>query len=63
MDAAAALDDLPAPAADRIRNAATVILIDRDRADGPSVLMGMRGAGAAFLGQHGGVYSLPPVRA
>ena len=49
MDAAAALDGLPAPAADRIRNAATVILIDRDRADGPSVLMGMRGAGAAFM--------------
>lgn len=49
MDAATALDGLPAPAADRIRNAATVILIDRDRADGPSVLMGMRGAGAAFM--------------
>lgn len=49
MDAAATLDNLPAPAADRIRNAATVILIDRDRADGPSVLMGMRGAGAAFM--------------
>lgn len=42
-------DDLPVPSADRIRHAATVILIDRDRADGPSVLMGMRGAGAAFM--------------
>lgn len=37
------------PAADRIRDAATVILIDRDRAGGPAVLMGMRGAGAAFM--------------
>lgn len=37
------------PAPDRIRDAATVILVDRDRADGPSVLMGMRGAGAAFM--------------
>lgn len=42
--------DIPAtPAKDRIRDAATVILIDRDRPDGPSVLMGMRGAAAAFM--------------
>ena len=46
--------DSPAPAAhapapDRIRNAATVILVDRDCPGGPSVLMGMRGAGAAFM--------------
>ena len=38
-----------APAADRIRDAATVLMIDRDRAGGPAVLMGMRGAGAAFM--------------
>ncbi|HHY02149.1 MAG TPA: NUDIX hydrolase [Paracoccus sp.] len=36
-------------APDRIRDASTVVLIDRDRAGGPSVLMGMRGAGAAFM--------------
>ena len=34
---------------DRLRDAATIILIDRDRAEGPAVLMGMRGAGAAFM--------------
>lgn len=32
-----------------IRDAATIIVIDRDRADGPAVLMGMRGAAAAFM--------------
>lgn len=35
----------PAP----IRDAATVIVLDRDRPAGPSVLMGQRGAGAAFM--------------
>ncbi|HRO13612.1 MAG TPA: NUDIX hydrolase [Paracoccus sp. (in: a-proteobacteria)] len=35
--------------ADRIRDAATVILLDRDAPGGPSVLMGMRGAAAAFM--------------
>ena len=34
---------------DRLRDAATIILVDRDRAEGPAVLMGMRGAGAAFM--------------
>lgn len=33
----------------RIRDAATVLLVRRDAAEGPSVLMGMRGAGAAFM--------------
>lgn len=37
------------PADPPIRDAATILLIDRDRADGPAVLMGMRGAGAAFM--------------
>ncbi|WP_246098659.1 NUDIX hydrolase [Paracoccus laeviglucosivorans] len=32
-----------------IRDAATVIVLDRDAADGPSVLMGQRGAAAAFM--------------
>lgn len=36
-------------APDRIRHAATVIIVDRDRAGGPAVLMGMRGAAAAFM--------------
>ena len=46
-------DSAPAPAAsqaqDRIRDAATVIIVDRDGAGGPAVLMGMRGAKAAFM--------------
>ena len=37
------------PADPPIRDAATIIVIDRDRADGPAVLMGMRGAAAAFM--------------
>ncbi|MFC0812409.1 NUDIX domain-containing protein [Paracoccus panacisoli] len=45
-DGAAPAADLPK---DRIRDAATIILIDRDRADGPAVLMGMRGSAAAFM--------------
>ena len=39
---------MTAPAPDRIRNAATVILLRRDT-EKPSVLMGMRGAQAAFM--------------
>lgn len=39
---------MTAPAPDAIRDAATVILLRRDRA-GPSVLMGMRGARAVFM--------------
>ncbi|MCB2135206.1 MAG: NUDIX hydrolase, partial [Rhodobacteraceae bacterium] len=39
----------PAVAApDRVRDAATVILV-RDTPDGPSILMGQRGAGAVFM--------------
>lgn len=34
---------------DAIRDAASVLVIDRDAPAGPSVLMGMRGAGAAFM--------------
>ena len=37
----------PDPAA--IRDAASVLVIDRTAPSGPSVLMGMRGAGAAFM--------------
>ncbi|WP_134725860.1 NUDIX hydrolase [Paracoccus luteus] len=44
MTAAAA-----ALAPDRLRDAATVILLDRDAPGGPAVLMGMRGAAAAFM--------------
>ena len=33
----------------QLRDAATLILVRRDGADGPSVLMGQRGAGAAFM--------------
>lgn len=40
------MNDTPPP---RIRDAATIILIDRERAEGPAVLMGMRGAAAAFM--------------
>lgn len=43
MNETAAKPDTP------IRDAATIILIDRDRPDGPAVLMGMRGAKAAFM--------------
>lgn len=44
------LADTPAaPASDRLRDAATVILLDRDADGGPAVLMGMRGAAAAFM--------------
>ncbi|MEZ5883383.1 MAG: NUDIX hydrolase [Paracoccaceae bacterium] len=32
-----------------IRDAATILLVRRDRGKAPSVLMGMRGAGAAFM--------------
>ena len=32
-----------------IRDAATLIVLDRDAADGPSVLMGQRGANAVFM--------------
>ena len=38
-----------AAAAPAIRDAATVIVLDRNAADGPSVLMGQRGAAAAFM--------------
>ncbi|WP_347266499.1 DNA mismatch repair protein MutT [Paracoccus sp. (in: a-proteobacteria)] len=34
---------------DAIRDAATVLVLDRRSPDGPSVLMGQRGAGAAFM--------------
>ncbi|MRX51268.1 NUDIX domain-containing protein [Paracoccus sp. S-4012] len=43
MSAAAAAPEVP------IRDAATVILLRRDRGEAPSVLMGMRGAAAAFM--------------
>lgn len=36
-------------AAQPIRDAASIIVIDRDVPGGPAVLMGMRGAGAAFM--------------
>lgn len=40
----------PDPAANQpIRDAATVIVLDRNGADGPSVLMGQRGAAAVFM--------------
>ncbi|MDF1621099.1 NUDIX hydrolase [Pseudothioclava nitratireducens] len=32
-----------------LRHAATVLIVRRDATDGPAVLMGMRGAGAAFM--------------
>ena len=46
VDVAGAAAGGTVPRPDRIRDAATVILIDRDRAGGPAVLMGMRGAAA-----------------
>lgn len=42
-------DDTPAETAVPIRDAATVIVLDRTAAAGPSVLMGQRGAGAVFM--------------
>lgn len=39
----------PDPAPVQIRDAATVVVLDRDRAGGPAVLMGQRGAQAAFM--------------
>lgn len=42
-------DDSPAHAAVPIRDAATVIVLDRTATSGPSVLMGQRGAGAVFM--------------
>ncbi|MFT4013266.1 MAG: NUDIX hydrolase [Paracoccus sp. (in: a-proteobacteria)] len=40
---------MTAPQDAPIRDAATIIVLDRDRAEGPAVLMGQRGAGAAFM--------------
>lgn len=40
---------MSAPQDPPIRDAATILLIRRDVADGPAVLMGMRGAAAAFM--------------
>lgn len=39
----------PVPDKSALRDAATVIVLRRDLPAGPSVLMGMRGAGAAFM--------------
>jgi len=39
----------PQPDKSALRDAATVIVLRRDLPAGPSVLMGMRGAGAAFM--------------
>jgi len=39
----------PAPDKTAIRHAATVLVVRRDPVAGPRVLMGMRGAGAAFM--------------
>ena len=46
---ASAPDVLVQGVLDRLRDAATVILLDRDAEGGPAVLMGMRGAAAAFM--------------
>jgi 8-oxo-dGTP pyrophosphatase MutT (NUDIX family) len=42
-------DPAPQPDKTRIRDASTIVLVRRDTAGGPSILMGMRGAGAVFF--------------
>lgn len=43
------MTEAPAEDKSRIRDAATIVLVRRDGPDGPSILMGMRGAGAVFF--------------
>ncbi len=48
-ETAANAPDKPAPDKTALRHAATVLVVRRDATAGPRVLMGMRGAGAAFM--------------
>lgn len=48
-DSAASAGATAAPDKSALRHAATVLVVRRDGPEGPRVLMGMRGAGAAFM--------------